>query len=97
MRSHHFHVVFHGEMAIGSSRTIKRVFVQIIDHSILNSQRKTAARTKLGKRNLMLVRQFYLFKQLSQYLILIGRISQSQILQFCDNCQQRHFIKRYLI
>ena len=57
MGSHHPHLVFHRQIAVGGTRTKPGILFQIIQNQILDLIRETTPRTKFRERHPMLVRE----------------------------------------
>ena len=97
MRPQWFHVVLHGEVAVGGSGAVVRIFVEVADDGVLHVEGETTPCPEFREGEFVLVRELYLFCQFGADLFHVGYVAEEPVAQFGDDGEQRDFIEGYLI
>ena len=97
MRAHGPDIVFHGEVAVGGTRAIAGVLLQIGVDSVLHFIGEAAARAELGEGKVVGVGQLHLLRQSADDQVRVGDASQRLVEDFGDDGQQGHFVEGGLV
>lgn len=97
MRTHGTHAVFHGKVAVGSSRAVLCMLFQIADDGIVNLERKTAPGAEFRERQVMTVGKCHLVYQAGGYLSRGGYVARNLVLYFGYQGQQGYFIQGHFV